>query len=107
MNAKLTGNHARAAVVSVAAWRSTEAQPLALHPDELGVEEPLEIRIAGETYATTMRTPGHDHELVAGFLLAEGLIHSRDALGGISHCGRLGDEGAGNTIDVLPAPGVA
>jgi FdhD protein len=105
VNAKLTGNHARAQVVSVAALRSITAQPLTPHPDELSVEEPLEIRIAGETYATTMRTPGHDHELVAGFLLAEGLLRSRGDLGGIAHCGRLGSEGAGNTIDVLPAPG--
>jgi FdhD protein len=105
MNTKLIGNHARDQVISFAALRSTEAHPLAPHPDELSVEEPLEIRIAGETYATTMRTPGHDHELVAGFLLAEGLIGSRQDLGGIAHCGRLGSEGAGNTIDVLPAPG--
>lgn len=105
MNAKLTGNHARAQMITVPVLRSTGAGPLAAHPDELSVEEPLEIRIAGETYATTMRTPGHDHELVAGFLLAEGLIRSRHDLGGIAHCGRLGSEGAGNTIDVLPAPG--
>jgi FdhD protein len=105
VSAKLIGNHARAQVISIAALRSSEAQQLAPHPDELSVEEPLEIRIAGETYATTMRTPGHDHELVAGFLLAEGLIASRESLGGIAHCGRLGSEGAGNTIDVLPAPG--
>ena len=105
MNAKLSNSHARVQIISIAALRSTEAQPLLLHPDELSVEEPLEIRIAGETYATTMRTPGHDQELVAGFLLAEGLIGSRRDLGGIAHCGRLGGEGTGNTIDVLPAPG--
>jgi len=74
-------------------------------PDELAVEEPLEIRVAGEPLAVTMRTPGHDHELVAGFLLAEGLIRSRADLGGIHHCARPGAEGAHNTIDVLPAPG--
>ncbi len=105
MNAKLTGNHARDAVVPAAALRWSGPSALAPHPDQLSVEEPLEIRIAGETYATTMRTPGHDHELVAGFLLAEGLIASRDDLGGIAHCGRLGSEGAGSTIDALPAPG--
>ncbi len=105
MNAKLTGNHARTQVISVSALRSAAAGPLSAHPDELSVEEPLEIRIAGETYATTMRTPGHDHELTAGFLLAEGIIYSRHDLGGMAHCGRLGSEGAGNTIDVLPAPG--
>jgi FdhD protein len=42
--------------------------------DELAAEEPLEIRIAGEPVSVTMRTPGHDLELVAGMLLTENLI---------------------------------
>jgi FdhD protein len=42
--------------------------------DEVAVEEPLEIRVDGEPLAVTMRTPGHDEELAAGFLLGEGLI---------------------------------
>jgi FdhD protein len=44
--------------------------------DELATEEPLEIRIAGEPISVTMRTPGHDVELVAGMLLTEGLIEA-------------------------------
>lgn len=75
--------------------------------DEVAVEEPLEIRVAGETLAVTMRTPGHDHELAAGFLFAEGLVDSRDALGSLRHCGHPDSEGYGNVIDVLPAPGTA
>lgn len=71
--------------------------------DAVAVEEPLEIRIAGETVAVTMRTPGHDHELVLGFLLAEGIVRSRDEVGGIAHCGRPGE--SGNVIDVSSAPG--
>ncbi len=43
-------------------------------PDEVVVEEPLEIRLDGERVATTMRTPGHDFELAVGFLQAEGLL---------------------------------
>jgi FdhD protein len=43
-------------------------------PDELIVEEPLEIRLDGTTVATTMRTPGHDFELAVGFCHAEGLL---------------------------------
>lgn len=38
------------------------------------VEEPLEIRVAGEPLAVTMRTPGHDEELALGFLVGEGLV---------------------------------
>ncbi len=40
--------------------------------EEVVVEEPFAIQLGGETLATTMRTPGHDDELTAGFLLAEG-----------------------------------
>src|SRR3990172_2931630 len=47
-------------------------------PDELAVEEPLEIRIGGEPIAVTMRTPGHDEELALGFLHTEG-FHPRSA----------------------------
>ena len=46
----------------------------AAEPDELAAEEPLEIRIGGEPISVTMRTPGHDLELVAGTLLTEGLM---------------------------------
>ncbi|MDQ6916042.1 MAG: formate dehydrogenase accessory sulfurtransferase FdhD [Actinomycetota bacterium] len=43
-------------------------------PDEVAVEEPLEIRVDGAPLAVTMRTPGQDEELVAGFLYGEGLL---------------------------------
>ena len=48
--------------------------------DDLTVEEPLEIRIASKTVATTMRTPGHDEELAAGFLLSEGIVETHDKI---------------------------
>jgi len=50
------------------------------HHDDLTVEEPLEIRIARKTLATTMRTPGHDEELAAGFLISEGILRTRDKI---------------------------
>lgn len=43
-------------------------------PDEVAVEEPLEIRLDGNLVGTTMRTPGHDFELAAGFCFTEGLL---------------------------------
>jgi FdhD protein len=43
-------------------------------PDEVAVEEPLEIRLDGNLVGTTMRTPGHDFELAVGFCLTEGLL---------------------------------
>ncbi len=46
--------------------------------DRLAVEEPLEIRVDGEPLAVTMRTPGEDEELAAGFLAGEGLIAEPD-----------------------------
>ncbi len=81
-----------------------EASPRALD-DEVVVEEPLEIRIAGETLAVTMRTPGHDRELVLGFLWSERLIASLKDVAAVAHCGRPGDATFGNTIEVTPAPG--
>jgi FdhD protein len=74
--------------------------------DDVAVEEPLEIRISGETLAMTMRTPGSDRELVLGFLLAEGIIAGAADVATIAHCGRATDEGRENTIEVTLAPGV-
>ena len=56
-------------------------------PDELTIEEPLEIRVGRKPIATTMRTPGHDEELAAGFLLSEGIVRDRDQIASISVSG--------------------
>src|SRR5512132_3941171 len=53
-------------------------------PDELTIEEPLEIRVGRKPIATTMRTPGHDEELAAGFLLSEGVVRDRDQIASVS-----------------------
>ena len=56
-------------------------------PDDLTIEEPLEIRVGRKPIATTMRTPGHDEELAAGFLLSEGIVRDRDQIANISVSG--------------------
>ena len=74
--------------------------------DVVAAEEPLEIRVAGDTVAVTMRTPGHDRQLALGFLFAEGIVRSIADVSGVAHCGRADREGWHNTIEVTPAPGV-
>jgi FdhD protein len=66
--------------------------------DEVTVEEPLEIRLGQDSLAVTMRTPGHDEELAAGFLLSEGLIRSRSDLKEIQHSTLASS--AGNILNV-------
>lgn len=73
----------------------------------VALEAPLEIRVAGDALATTMRTPGADRFLAVGFLFGEGVIGSMADVGSAAHCGRPGDDSYGNVIDVTPGPGVA
>ncbi len=95
--------------------------------DFLAVEEPLEIRVASKPLAVTMRTPGHDVELAAGFLVSEGVIHHAEHFAAAIHCGAptVGEtrsvspsglpepppgtvnENTYNVLDVALAPGVA
>ena len=70
--------------------------------DHLVVEEPLEIRLGGISLTVTMRTPGEDEELVAGFLFSEGVITSADDLDVIArYRGPDGDPDDGNAMNVL------
>lgn len=54
-------------------------------PDELAVEEPMEIRLDGHRVTTTMRTPGHDYELAAGFCHSDGLLAGMPVIG-VRYC---------------------
>jgi len=74
--------------------------------DAVAVEEPLEIRVDGEAVATTMRTPGADVDLALGFLFAEGILSGAADVSTLAPCGRPGDEGYGNVIDVRSAAGM-
>ena len=72
--------------------------------DSVVREEPLEIRVRGTSVAVTMRTPGDDNELAAGFLLAEGIIKQSSEIVGISPC--LESEVPENTLNVFLASSV-
>jgi len=66
-------------------------------PDRLATEEPMEIRVSGPgqeatPVAVTMRTPGADFELAAGFLFTEGLISGREEIAQVSYCEDLPDD---------------
>ncbi len=80
-----------------------QASTWTVDEDEVVVEAPLQIRLAGEPFVTTMRTPGDDEALVLGLLWAEGVISSLDDVTAIVRCGELGDQ----VIDVRPGPGIA
>ncbi len=69
--------------------------------DEVVIEEPLEIRVRGRAISVTMRTPGHDAELAAGFLLTEGVVRDRADIQKIEVCAK---SEFGNTIDVILGP---
>ncbi|MGY8779003.1 MAG: formate dehydrogenase accessory sulfurtransferase FdhD [Longimicrobiales bacterium] len=95
----------------VTRYRGTESKR---ERDALAVEEPLEIRVSWleggkkriEPLAVTMRTPGNDFELVAGFLHGEGLITTTDQLHELSYCTGP-DEQEYNVVEAKLAAGVA
>lgn len=92
MNNSVSFQQADAAVWN---WRAGAA---GWRRDEVVVEEPLEIRVNGRPVSVTMRTPGHDDELSAGFLLSEGILSSPHNIARITR-GCKGPGGA-NVIDV-------
>jgi FdhD protein len=67
--------------------------------DAIAVEEPLELRVEGIAAAITMRTPGDDLDLAAGFLFTEGVVDGPDDLRALAIVGE-------NTVDVRLAEGV-
>ncbi|MFF1675449.1 formate dehydrogenase accessory sulfurtransferase FdhD [Streptomyces sp. NPDC058256] len=89
-------------------------------PDTLVAEEPLEIRLNGKPLAITMRTPGDDFALAAGFLVSEGVLGRADELQNIVYCAGATDGGTSrasgaergggantyNIVDVRTAPGL-
>ncbi len=72
----------------------------AARTDAVAVEAPLEVRIGGKPLTVLMRTPGHDAELVAGFLFGEGVIADADELLAVEHAADAPDADRGNVVNV-------
>jgi len=87
--------------VEVERWTNTRRGPQIFH-DDLAREEPLEIRVRGRGIAVTMRTPGDDEELAAGFLLTERILKKRSDFIEAAPC--LSAEVPENVVNVFLAP---
>lgn len=94
--------NAQPASVPVRRWVAGEFKPV--EADVVAVEEPLELRVNGRSVAVLMRTPGHDRELAAGFLLTEGVIRSADDFLDIVLCRDQDGGTSGNVVNVLTSP---
>jgi len=102
---------------SIAITRINDTTSTEVRDDVVAVEEPLEIRVMGRPVAVVMRTPGHDRELAAGFLVTERLLRTQGDLLDMVRCGttdegssRPGEGGASeenqeNVLDVILTPG--
>jgi len=88
--------------------RLTVGAPARVKDDFLAVEEPLEIRVGGRALAVTMRTPGNDYDLAAGFLVSEGVISRGDQFVAARYCAdaTVADQNTYNVLDVTLAAGV-
>ncbi|GAB3257227.1 formate dehydrogenase accessory sulfurtransferase FdhD [Arthrobacter pigmenti] len=87
----------------------TVGGPARARVDTAAAEEPLEIRVAGTPFSVTMRTPGDDFDLVAGFLVSESIISSNEDLATMRYCAGEDEDGRQtfNVIEAQLAPGVA
>ncbi|HCU93389.1 MAG TPA: formate dehydrogenase accessory sulfurtransferase FdhD [Actinobacteria bacterium] len=108
----MTGRTARRRITRIT-LPGDGAQPAgaSARADLLAAEEPLGIRVGGTALAMTMRTPGDDLELAAGFLVSEGVVRSPADITEIkicdgTSCGHDDHDGLGNIADVTLAAGV-
>ncbi|SVC51106.1 uncharacterized protein METZ01_LOCUS303960, partial [marine metagenome] len=93
----------RAAATRILRWKQGALEAV---DDSLAREEPLEIRVKGESVAVTMRTPGHDEELALGFLLSEGVIAGPSDVLEVAPCQQGEAALRGNVLNVFLAPKV-
>ena len=87
-------------IVNTAIRRWKDGRPGESVDDVVAAEVPLELRVEGNPLAIVMRTPGHDRELAAGFLLTEGVIKSAKDIFDITSCIARGEASEGNAVDV-------
>jgi FdhD protein len=91
-------------VENVTRWNNGRADQVV---ENLAAEEPLEIRVRGRAVAVTMRTPGDDEDLAAGFLFTEGIVRSRTDILEMQPCNKINADGTeNNVLNVLLAPEV-
>jgi FdhD protein len=85
-------------------WRTRRVRAnVAARPsaDVLAIEEPLELRVRGRSIAVMMRTPGHDADLAAGFLLTEGVVRRTEDIYDIMRCRTTRRAADGNVVEVV------
>ncbi|WP_345471131.1 formate dehydrogenase accessory sulfurtransferase FdhD [Glutamicibacter ectropisis] len=87
--------------------RATREGGWRVREEKLAGEEPLEIRFGHTSYTTSMRTPGDDFDMVAGFLVGEGVIRASEELLSLRYCAGTDEEGnqTFNVIEVQLGPG--
>jgi len=107
----LSGRMARRRVLRITLPDSDRPGGTVARADLLAGEEPLGIRVDGTALTMTMRTPGDDLELAAGFLVSEAVVASPADIAGIklcdgTACGHADHDGLGNIADVTLAAGI-
>jgi FdhD protein len=108
----VSGRTARRRVMTITLRDDSQPAAASSRADLLAGEEPLGIRVDGAALTMTMRTPGDDLELAAGFLVSEAIVRSPADITGMkvcdgTTCGHTDHDGLGNIVDVTLAPGVS
>ncbi len=107
----MAGRTARRRVLRISLQDGNGPTVAAPRADLLAAEEPLGIRVDGAALAMTMRTPGDDLELAAGFLVSEAVVSSPADIAAMkvcdgTTCGHADHDGLGNIVDVTLAAGI-
>ena len=90
--------------IGITHWQEDQQQQ---YEDQLTIEEPLEVRIDRRSLAVIMRTPGHDHELAAGFLFTEGVVRQPADILVIEDAADAEGLPLANVVNILLRPGDA